>query len=252
MRPADRGTVGGGGVGAGARRVPGVKRAVRTAAAAATAAALALALSGCGSTVLVGRGEVAADVTGPGGSGAPGGSSAPGGSTEPDETTPAPTASTAAGDGRTVRLGKATIPLTGVAKATRQGDYLCLTLINDTGCSLEVIDIAATRAAGGSVSNPAPGEPDGWWWGSDVPSCGSGTDVSAMTASKVVEKGFKPVGPKHAAYASYLVSCQNPDQDFDPRVWWLPTSQVAFREHDTVAGAGDAVDKLLAGVTFSA
>ena len=250
MRPADRGTVGGGGVGAGARRVPGVKRAVRTAAT-ATAAALALALSGCGSTVLVGRGEVAADVTGPGDGSAPDGSSAPG-STEPDESTPAPTASTAAGDGKTVRLGKATIPLTGVAKATKQGDYLCLTLVNDTGCSLEVIDIAATRAAGGSVSNPAPGEPNGWWWGSDVPSCGSGTDVSGMTASKVVEKGFKPVGPKNAAYASYLVSCQNPDQDFDPRIWWLPTSQVAFREHDTVAGAGEAVDKLLAGVTFSA
>jgi hypothetical protein len=223
--------------------VPGVKRAVRTAAA---AAAVALALSGCGSTILVGQGEVAADVTGPGDSGAPDGSAAPEGST------PAPTASTAAGDGKTVRLGRVTIPLTGVANATKDGDYLCLTLVNDTGCSLEVIDIAATRAAGGSVSNPAPGEPDGWWWGSDVPSCGSGSDSSPVTVSKVVEKGFKPVGSKTAAYASYLVSCQNSDQDFDPRVWWLPTSQVAFRQHDTVAGAGAAVDKVLAGVTFSA
>jgi hypothetical protein len=206
-----------------------------------------LALSGCGSSIVVGQGEAAADVTGPGDSSAPGD---PG--TTPDETTPAPTASTAAGDGKTVSLGKVTIPLTGVAKATKQGDYLCLTLVNDTGCSLEVIDIAATRAAGGSVSNPAPGEPNGWWWGSDVPSCGSGSDTSPMTASKVVEKGFKPVGSKTAAYASYLVSCQNSDLDFDPRVWWLPTSQVAFREHDTVAGAGEAVDKVLAGVTFSA
>jgi hypothetical protein len=216
-----------------------VKRVVPTAA----AAVLALVLSGCGSTILVGRGEVAADVTGPAGSAA-----------APADGTPGPSAGAGAapGDGKTVRLGKATIPLTGVAGSTKNGDYLCLTLVNDTGCSLEVIDIGATRAAGGSVSNPAPGEPNGWWWGSDVPSCGSGSDTSPVATSKVVQKGFKPVGSKTAAYASWLVTCQDPDQNFDPRMWWLPTSQLAFREHDTVAGAGAAVDRILAGVTFSA
>jgi hypothetical protein len=215
-----------------------VTRVVRTAA----AAALALALSGCGSTILVGEGAVAADVTGPGDS-----SAAP----APASGAATPGA-TAVPGGKTVSLGKATIPLTGVAKATRQGDFLCLTLVNDTGCSLEVIDIAATRAGGGSVSNPAPGEPNGWWWGSDVPSCGSGSDTSPVATSTVVQKGFKPVGSKTAAYASWLVTCQNPDQNFDPRLWWLPTSQLAFREHSTVAGSGAAVDKLLAGVTFGA
>jgi hypothetical protein len=223
-----------------ARMVPAVNRVVRTAA----AAVLALALSGCGTTILVGQGEPAADVTGPAGA------------TSDDAAAPEATASagagSAAGDGKTVTLGKATIPLTGVAKSTKDGDYLCLTLVNDTGCSLEIIDIGGTRGGGGSVSNPAPGEPNGWWWGSDVPSCGSGADTSPVTTSKVVAKGFKPVGPKTAAYGSWLVSCQNPDLNFDPRMWWLPTSQLAFREHDTVAGAGEAVDKLLAGVTFSA
>ncbi len=220
--------------------VPAVKRVVRTAAAAAV---LALALSGCGTTILVGRGAVAADVTGPADSAA-----------ASEEGTPAPSAGTgtAPGNGKSVTLGKATIPLTGVAKSTKDGDYLCLTLVDDTGCSLEVIDVGATRSGGGSVSNPAPGEPDGWWWGSDVPTCGTGGDTSPVTTSKVVEKGFKRVGSKTAAYASWLVSCQNPDLDFDPRMWWLPTSQLAFREHDTVAGAAEAVDKLLAGVTFSA
>ena len=221
--------------------VPAVRRVVRGVA----AAVVAVALSGCGSSILVGQGEVAADVTGPSGSAA-----ATGGGT------PEPTASAGAGaapgDGKTVSLGKVTIPLTGVAKAAKDGDYLCLTLVNDTGCSLEVIDIGATRSGGGSVSNPAPGEPNGWWWGSDVPSCGTGSDTSPVTASKVVEKGFKPVGSKNAAYASWLVTCRNADQNFDPRMWWLPTSQIAFREHDTVAGAAEAVDKLLAGVTFSA
>lgn len=220
--------------------VPAVKRVVRTAAAAAV---LALALSGCGTTILVGQGEVAADVTGPADSAA-----------ASEDGTPAPSVGTgtAPGDGKTVTLGRVTIPLTGVAKSTKEGDYLCLTLINDTGCSLEIIDIKSTRAGGGSVSNPAPGEPDGWWWGSDVASCGTGSDTSPVATSKVVEKGFKKVGSKTAAYASWLVTCQNPDQNFDPRMWWLPTSQLAFREHDTVAGGAEAVDKLLAGVTFSA
>ena len=145
-----------------------------------------------------------------------------------------------------------TIPLTGGAKATRDGDHVCLTLVNGTGCSLEVIDIGATRAAGGSVSNPAPGEPNGWWWGSDVPSCGSGGDASPVTNSTVVEHGFRKVGSKTAAYAYWRVTCQNAEQDFDPRLWWLPKSMIAFREHDTAAGAGAAVDKLLAGVTFGA
>ena len=54
---------------------------------------------------------------------------------------------------------------------------------------------------------------------------------------------------KHKAKA-VIVSCQNGDLDFDPRVWWLPTSKIAFREHSTAAGADEAVDHLLAGVTF--
>jgi hypothetical protein len=113
--------------------------------------------------------------------------------------------------------------MTGVARATRDGDHLCLTLAGDTGCSLEVIDIGATRAGGGSVSDPAPGEPNGWWWDSGAPSCGSGGAVSAVTRSTVVEKGFRKVGSKNAAYAYWQVTCQNPDQNLDPRLWWLPT-----------------------------
>jgi hypothetical protein len=225
-RPADR---------SGGRRVPGVNRLARTAA----AAAVALALAGC-ATSTAGTGRIAADATRGAAEGA--GADDPAG-------TPAPTGSTGAA-GRTATLGKATIPLTGVAKAAKDGDYLCLTLVDDTGCGLEVIDIGATRAAGGSVSNPAPGAPNGWWWGSDVPSCGSGTDVSAVTTSTVLEKGFKPVGSKTAAYGHWQVSCQNADQNFDPRLWWLPTSQLAFRQRSTVAGGGEAVDKILAGVTF--
>jgi hypothetical protein len=212
-------------------------------AAAILGTSLLLALAGCAATT-AGNGRIAAGATQPGagkGSAAPPSSSgggSPGGSPVPA--------------GTTVTLNKVTIPLTGVAKATRDGDHVCLTLVNDTGCSLEVIDIGATRAAGGSVSNPAPGEPNGWWWGSDAPSCGSGSDVSAVTDSTVVNHGFKKVGSKTAAYAYWQVTCQNSNQDFDPRLWWLPTSMIAFREHDTVAGAGAAVDKLLAGVTFGA
>ena len=226
----------------GRRRVPGVKRVLRAAAAAATVALAA----GCGGGQIPGHGTAAADATTPGG----GGSGLPTPS-KGAEATPRPTTTVS---GETATVGKATIPLTGVAKATRDGDdYLCVTLVNATGCSLEVIDIGATRGAGGSVSNPAPGEPDGWWWGSDAPSCGDGSGgrTSPVKSSTVADKGFKKVGPKTAAYGYWRVTCADSDLDFDPRLWWLPTSKIAFREHSTVAGSGEAVDRILAGVTFA-
>ena len=207
---------------------------------AAATAAVALAVAGCGAGQIPGHGTPVAGATTPGG-----------GLPKPSkgaEATPAPGGTTVSGESATV--GKATIPLAGVTKASKNGDYLCLTLANDTGCSLEVIDIGATRSSGGSVSDPAPGEPNGWWWGSDAPSCGTGENAAPITRSAVVDKGFRKVGPKTALYAHWQVSCQNGDLDFDPRVWWLPTSKIAFREHSTAAGADQAVDHLLAGVTF--
>jgi hypothetical protein len=216
--------------------VPGVNRVLR----AAATAAVALAVAGCGAGQIPGHGTPVAGATTPGG-----------GLPKPSkgaEATPAPGGTTVSGESATV--GKATIPLAGVTKASKNGDYLCLTLANDTGCSLEVIDIGATRSSGGSVSDPAPGEPNGWWWGSDAPSCGTGENAAPITRSAVVDKGFRKVGPKTALYAHWQVSCQNGDLDFDPRVWWLPTSKIAFREHSTAAGADQAVDHLLAGVTF--
>jgi hypothetical protein len=215
--------------------VPGVNRVLL----AAATATVALAVAGCGAGQIPGHGAVAADAATP--SGLPTPSKGAG-------ATPAPGGTAVSGQAATV--GKATIPLAGVAKASKDGDYLCLTLANDTGCSLEVIDIGATRSAGGSVSDPAPGQPNGWWWGSDAPSCGTGETAGSVARSKVVDKGFRKVGPKTALYAHWQVSCQNADLDFDPRLWWLPNSKIAFREHSTAAGADQAVDRILAGVTF--
>ena len=70
-----------------------------------------------------------------------------------------------------------------------------------------------------------------------MPSCGSGGDASPVTHSTVVENGFRKVGSKTAAYAHWRVTCQNADQDFDPRLWWLPKSMIAFREHGTARRA---------------
>jgi hypothetical protein len=214
--------------------VPGVNRVLR----AAATAAVALAVAGCGGGQIPGHGAAAADATTPGQ-----------GQPKPSDgasTTPAPTTVS----GQSTTLGKATVPLTGVTRASKNGDYLCLTLGDDTGCSLEVIDIGATRSSGGSVSDPAPGQPNGWWWGSGAPSCGSGENVAPVARSTVVDKGFRKVGPKTAAYAQWQVNCQNADLDFEARLWWLPNSKIAFREHSTSAGADEAVDRILAGVTF--
>jgi hypothetical protein len=217
--------------------VPGVNRVLRVAA----AAVAALALAGCGSPAIPGHGRVDVYATAPSG-----GLPAPSKGAEGTTAAPGTTVS-----GESVTLGNATIPLAGVAKTTRQGDYLCLTLGNDAGCGLEIIDIGATRRAGGSVSNPAPGQDQGWWWGSGVATCGSGARTSPVTASTVVDKGFKKIGPKTAEYGYWRVTCQDSGLNFDPRLWWLPNSKIAFREHSTAGGAGAAVDQILAGITFS-
>jgi hypothetical protein len=218
--------------------VPGVNRVLW----AAATATVALAVAGCGAGQIPGHGTAAANATP-----AAGGKPAPSGSAG---TTPAPGASGTTVSGASATVGKATVPLAGVTNATKNGDYLCLTLADDTGCSLEVIDIGATRRSGASVSDPAPGQPNGWWWGSDAPSCGSGDAAGPIARSTVVDKGFRKVGPKTAVYAQWQVNCQNAELDFDPRVWWLPTSKIAFREHSKAAGADEAVDRILAGVTF--
>jgi hypothetical protein len=220
--------------------VPGVNRVLRAAAVAAAAATVAL-VAGCGAGQIPGHGRLAADAATPAGS-----RPAP---SKAAEATPTPTATVS---GESVTLGKATIPLAGVARATRNGDYLCLTLGDDTGCSLEIVDLGATRRAGGSVSIPAPGQPKGWWWGSDPASCGGGAGTSPIAASTVVDKGFRKVGPKTAAYGYWRVTCENSELDFDPRLWWLPNTMIAFREHSTGAGTAAAVDRILAGVTFGA
>jgi hypothetical protein len=217
---------------------------------AAAALALAAALAGCASTT-AGNGAPAAGAVAGGGS--PTTLPVPGGSDTPAATpsgAPATPSGTPAPAGQRVQVGSVSVPVPAGARVRTEGSYLCLTLLNATGCSLEVIDIKATRAGGASLSTPAPGAPNGWWWGSDVPSCESGGQVSPITRQTVVRKGFEKVGPKNAAYASYLVACENSDLDFDPQVWWLPTSQIAFRQHSSVAGTDEAVDPILAGVTF--
>ncbi|HWD81022.1 MAG TPA: hypothetical protein VG497_19145, partial [Kribbella sp.] len=148
---------------------------------AAATATVALAVAGCGAGQIPGHGTLAANATTHAG-GAPKPSAGAG-------STPVPGGSGTTVSGESATVGKATIPLAGVTKASKDGDYLCLTLGDDTGCSLEVIDIGATERSGGSVSQPAPGEPNGWWWGSDAPSCGEGGNTSPVARSTVVDKG---------------------------------------------------------------
>jgi hypothetical protein len=152
--------------------------------------------------------------------------------------------------GRTVTFGRIRVALTPGTTVRADGGLLCLTAQGDSGCTLEVLDVRAVRAAGGSVSTPDPGAPTGWWWGSDAPSCGDADSNVKVARSTVVETGFRKIGPKTAEYGSWQVSCRDSDLDFEPRLWWLPTSQLAFRARSAMAGRGRAVDLLLAGVTF--
>lgn len=206
--------------------------------------AVATALAGC-ATSTAGSGTAAPGVTGGGAAGSPTTLPMPSGSGA------APTSAPPAPSGQRIQVGTASVPVPAGATVKQETNYACLVLADDDGCSLEVFDIGRTRAAGGSVSNPAPGDPAGWWWGSDVATCEKGDTFSAVAKTTVVTKGFKPVGPKNAAYGSWLVTCENADLNFDPQIWWLPASQLVFRQRSTVAGTSEAVAPILAGVTFS-
>ncbi|CAA9285348.1 MAG: hypothetical protein AVDCRST_MAG41-3936 [uncultured Corynebacteriales bacterium] len=210
-----------------------------------------LAVAGC-ATSTAGSGRPADGATAAGGPAASPTSPPPTGGADPTASGPAGSALPGDPTGRVASVGTLRMPLTPGTTARVDGDFLCVTLANGTGCDLEVVDIGRIRAAGGSVSTPAPGEEYGWWWGSDAPSCGDSGQVSAVTRSAVTEKGFKKVGPKTAAYGRWAVSCADATKDFAPRLWWLPTSQLALRQRGSAAGTGEAVDKLLAGVTFGA
>lgn len=220
------------------------------------AVAATVAVAGCAATT-AGSGSIAADVpagaTGPA-TPAPGAGTGTRTGLPVPTTTPAPAATASATPaGRTVAFGTVRLALPAVWTAKVDGTLLCLTVSGDDGCTLVVVDIGRIRAEGGSVSTPDPAAEFGWWYGSDVPNCDptGGAYVPVTRSAKVPGPATKPVGPKTALYGSWLVSCQDSDLDFDPRLWWLPTSKLAFVERSTVAGSGEAVDALLRAVRFA-
>jgi hypothetical protein len=214
-------------------------------------AAVVVALAGCSSTT-AGTGSIAADAAT--GTSAPttGGASPSGGAVPTRLPTPGTDPTTSTAPGKTVRFGSVIMPVPARWTAKVDGELLCMTASGDDGCTLQVVDIGRIRAQGGSVSTPDPTKDTGWWWGSDVPNCDPSGNayVSVTKSTKVAGPATRPVGTKTALYGTWVVSCRGGELDFDPRLWWLPTSQIAFYERTTVAGSGEAVDTLLAGVRF--
>lgn len=221
-----------------------------------TAALLAaMAVAGCAGTT-AGSGSLAADVPAGGGPASPTPTADTTGSAGP---TGGPTAGTSrtrtpdpdpAPAGRSISFASARIPLPAAWTSRVDGQLLCLTLSGDDGCTLVVLDVAEIQRQGGSVSVPDPGAEFGWWYGSDVPNCAEDRYVP-VTRSSAVQSGFAKLGGRTAEYGYWLVTCQDSNLDFDPRLWWLPTSKLAFLERSTVAGSAAAVDALLKGVRFT-
>lgn len=220
------------------------RRTARTAGLLAIGVALLLPAAGCDGTT-AGTGTPAASGP-PGGTAA--GTPAPSGTASSDTAPPAASASAPAGP--SVAFGPMRVPVPDGGSAKAEGEHLCVTLSGDSGCTLEVIDIGGIRAQGGSVSTPDPGAETGWWTGSDVPSCGNSTTYVEVTRSTPRRSGFAKVGDRTAEYGEWSVTCVKRDLDFAPRVWWLPSSQIVFRQLDSSGDTGAAVDRLLAGVTF--
>ncbi|TNC23542.1 hypothetical protein [Amycolatopsis alkalitolerans] len=166
----------------------------------------------------------------------------------------APASSTTGGAAITVATMHVTLPEGMHYTKTSSGDSLdgCLTAHSVT-CAARMLDL---RAASGDPQFDAPSasRPYGWYTGSGAPRCvtpstppGAGP---AATGSTVVQRGFAPIGPKTADYARWHVTCTDPAQDSEIRMWWLPVSKILVLEYASTPALDQQIDRILAGATF--
>jgi hypothetical protein len=119
-------------------------------------------------------------------------------------------------------------------------------------CEARMLDLRAASADPNvPFSAPSTSRPYGWYTGTDVPRCmtpaGAGTEA---TGSKVLDQGYTPIGPKKASYARWEVTCSDPAQNNQVRVWWLPTSKILVTEYASTPALDTQVDQILAAATF--
>ncbi|QRP50110.1 hypothetical protein [Amycolatopsis sp. FDAARGOS 1241] len=168
-----------------------------------------------------------------------------------------PSSSYPSPDGATATIATMTVTLpagTQYAVESRDPGYEGCLQSASFACEGKILDLREAAGAG-LVTLPSPTRRFGWYPGTDVPSClGPTSDpgvASQATGSTVLEHGFAPVGPKKAEYARFAETCQDPAQNNQVRMWWLPQSKILIVEHSATSALDAAFDGMLASATFS-
>jgi hypothetical protein len=112
-----------------------------------------------------------------------------------------------------------------------------------------------------------PSSSQGWDDGTDVEMCRAPAQAgprpervevdpdgswSAPWTGQLLSTGFVDLAERRAATARWLVSCPiDRTQQFYPRVWWLPTSKVAFEQLRSGSDIDVTVDAIVTSADLS-
>ncbi|MGW1994695.1 serine/threonine-protein kinase [Embleya sp. NPDC001921] len=120
------------------------------------------------------------------------------------------------------------------------------------GCAVDGVEIRLPDPPGdeaGRALNLESGS--GWVWQGDAWCRGAiPRGTSLTTSSTIVERGFRPVGPKTADYRRWSAGCDN-GSTYHPRVWWLPITKLSIETFAMPPSLDAAVDRIAASFDFS-
>lgn len=134
--------------------------------------------------------------------------------------------------------------------------FACIDATDLDACSVSLIDPPAVEREGGEIDGPDPDSDFGWYLGTDVPACSDidptnyppdSTEADPLLVdSRIVERGFRPLGAKTAVFRAYALTCEGEPQG-TARLWLLPDSQLAVVALDTYGTTpADEVDRVVA------
>ncbi|MFF7242908.1 serine/threonine protein kinase [Embleya sp. NPDC008237] len=120
------------------------------------------------------------------------------------------------------------------------------------GCAVDGVEIRLPDPPGDEWGRALDLESgSGWVWQGDAWCRGAIPRGTAMTTSStIVERGFRPVGPKTADYRRWSAGCDN-GSTYHPRVWWLPVTKVSIETFAMPPSLDATVDRIVASFDFS-
>ncbi|MFI1378130.1 serine/threonine protein kinase [Embleya sp. NPDC020886] len=120
------------------------------------------------------------------------------------------------------------------------------------GCAVDGVEIRLPDPPGDEWGRTLDLESgSGWVWQGDAWCRGVVPRGTAMTTSStIVERGFRPVGPKTADYRRWSAGCDN-GSTYHPRVWWLPVTKLSVETFAMPPNLDATVDHIVASFDFS-